>query len=108
MKELGFVGHKKPKDYTEKKYIVLPIMVEFSGYLEMVGSISPIILESQISLNFYDIEFLPFKVNIFERDKFWSYVIKDFASEKVARNLKQYDQMCYADKIGDCKWVNGE
>ena len=92
--KLGFIGNKKPDDYTKEKYIVFPECVKFSYYYEIVGSISPIILESEIYID----EMPLFKVNVFLRDKFFDAVVDEFFSESSQRALKQYKQMSYSEE----------
>jgi hypothetical protein len=94
--KLGYCGQHRPKDYTEDKYIVLPTCVRFKEYYERVGSLSPILLESEISLDKHDIDFMPIKVNVFIRDKFMEAIYDDFQVEYRERAIKQYDQMSYA------------
>jgi hypothetical protein len=72
--KLGYIRHF-PKDYTKEKYIVFPELIRFSEHFKRRGTLPGVLLDSQISLEEHDIDFLPFKVNIFNREKFERHIV---------------------------------
>lgn len=96
--KLGFAGQKKPKDYTLKKYIALPEFCCFSAYYERTGIIPPVLLEMQINLTGLDLNFAPFKVNIFSRKKFTKAIIDSMNTKADDRMQEWLDNYYYIEE----------
>jgi len=97
-KSLGFYGsyntyinNKKvynfPKDYTKEKYIILPEYLSFGEYYKQVGSLPVILISSEVEYKHLD--FIPFGVNIFLRDKIYKAIEKGFGT-----NIQELGKKC--------------
>ena len=95
---LGFIKHF-PKDYTKEKYIVFPQYLSFSVYLKKVGCLPVVLLENEIDLELHDKDFLPFKVNVFDRKKFTDFMLDSLPIDKVGISLKINSELDYIAEL---------
>lgn len=98
--KLGYIGQKKPKDYTLEKYIALPVEIRFKHYLKKIGCLPPVLLEMERDITDLDnVDLERWGYNIFDRKKFFNYMIN---SQKPIKDLyiKAIEELEYMESIG--------
>lgn len=97
--KLGYIGQKKPSDYTVEKYIAFPEHIIFKYYLKKIGCLPPVLLEMEIDLTDIEMHYAPFKFNFFKRKTFIDFMSSSQKSSRDELWEKAFEELEYIERM---------